>query len=202
MKRILYLVALLLSILTAIGYVVGKNWEKEAQKVEAEMSFGEKITMWKQRAKKGEPEYQYKLASYYDDVRKNYLDAQKWYRVAATKGQHAGAQYRLGQLYMTGRGVENDLSSAMQWFRKAASLGDVRGQFFLGIAERDGWERKPDFIEAYKWFYLSNRDAELVRKEDYRYDPVVSLAELEKVMSQFNIERAVERAKNWKPVGK
>lgn len=202
MKRTLYLLALALAVVTAVGYVVGKGWEEEAQMAEAEMSFVQKFNMWKRQAKNGDADAQYRLGVYFDTERTNYLHAQKWYRVAATKGQHSGAQYKLGQLYMNGRGVENDLPAAMHWFRKSANLGDARGQFFVGISYRDGWERKPNFIEAYKWFYLANKDADLVRAEDPRFDPTEALAELEKKMSRFDIEKAVELANKWRRGGK
>jgi len=199
MKRVLYLIALILAVFTAIAYVVGTGWEDEEVKVKAEMSLSKKLKMWKVKAKKGDPESQYNLGAYYETQRKDYLNAQKWYRVAATKGRHAGSQYKLAQLYMNGRGVENNLPMTMKWFRLSAAQGDARGQYFLGVAQRDGWERKNDYIEAYKWFWLANKNAELVRSEDPRFDPEDALAELDAVMSQFNRDQGIKRAKKWRP---
>lgn len=198
MKNFLYLLALVLGVATAIGYVVGKGWEEEAAKQHAEMSKSQRIGMWKKQAHLGDPQAQYLLGDYYEKERTDYLNAQKWYRYAAIKGQHAGAQYRLAQLYMNGRGVENNLPEAMKWFRLSAAQGEARAQFFLGVAERDGWERKADFIEAYKWFLLANRDATSVRAEDPRYDPTVALQELDAKMSKFNREEGQKRADKWR----
>ncbi|WP_135079335.1 tetratricopeptide repeat protein [Terasakiella sp. SH-1] len=198
MKRTLYLLALGLTILTVVGYVIGKNWEEEAQKAQAELGRTEQIKLWRKQARQGDAEAQYQLGIYYQNARADYLTAQKWFRVAASKGRHAGAQYKLAQLYMNGQGVENDLPAAMSWFRKSAAQGDVRAQYFLGIAYRDGWERKDNYIEAYKWFLLSNRKAALVRAEDPRFDPTVALAEMDAVMSRFDREQARKRVARWK----
>ncbi|SCA57922.1 exported hypothetical protein [Candidatus Terasakiella magnetica] len=198
MKRLLYMLALGLSLITVIGYVVGKNWEEAALLAEVEMDQQQKIKYWKSQSKKGNPDAQYKLGIYYEKQRTDFLNAQKWYRVAASKGQHAGAQYKLAQLYMNGQGVENNLPAAMKWFRKSATKGDARAQYFLGIAYRDGWERGENFIEAYKWFLLSNRNAALVRAEDPRFDPTVALAEMDERMSRFDREQAQKRVDKWR----
>ena len=198
MKRFLYLLALGLAVITAVGYVVGKDWEEEQKQVAVEVSLSQQLKTWKVRSKRGDADSQYRLGEYYDRQRTDYLTAQKWYRVAATKGRHAGAQYKLGQLYLNGRGVDNDLPEAMKWFRLSANGGDARAQFFVGVSYRDGWERKPDFIEAYKWFLLSNKNAKLVLSEEERFDPREALVELDRKMSKFDRERARERAAKWR----
>lgn len=198
MKRILYLFALLLTIVTAIGYTIAKNREKEAQVSEVEISRTQQVRTWRMQALQGIPQAQYQLGIYYEKDRGDYLNAQKWYRVAATKGQHGGAQYKLANLYMNGQGVENNLAEAMKWFRQSAAKGDVRAQFFMGVALRDGWERKSDFIEAYKWFLLANRDAPAVRAENPRFDPMAALAELDGKMSRFDRKQARQLARSWR----
>lgn len=199
MKRTLYLIALVLAVFTAVAYVIGKGWEKEAEIQKIEMTKGQKIKMWLQQAKKGDPDAQYALGLYYEKDRVDYLNAQKWFRVAATKGQHGGAQYKLAQLYLNGRGVENNLPNAMKWFRLSAEKGDARGQYFLGVAKRDGWEEKPDFIEAYKWFLLANKNPSLVSGEEERFDTAKALAEMDRKMSKFDREEAQKRADKWHP---
>lgn len=197
MKRNLYLLALALAVLTAIGYSIGKDWEKEAQVVEAQESLVDQVKRWRGQAAQGNPDAQYRLGMYFEDYRLDYLSAQKWYRVAATKGQHAGAQYKLAQLYMNGLGVENNVAVAMDWFRQSAQKGDVRAQFFMGVAHRDGWARRADFIQAYKWFLLANRDAAKVRAENERFDPTKALAEMDDKMTRFDREKARELANKW-----
>lgn len=201
MKQFLYFLAFGLAITTAIGYVVGKGWEEDAIQAEIQMSAVKKINAIKKRARNGDGQAQYELGMHYENPngeRHDYLAAQKWYRAAAGRGQHAGAKYKLGQLYLNGRGVENDLSLALEWFQRSARQGDPRGQFFLGISQRDGWQRRADFIEAYKWFLLANRNASLVLGENPNYDLSVVLAELDAKMSKFDREQAQIRASNWK----
>ena len=40
----------------------------------------------------------------------------------------AGAQYTLGWMYCNGRGVKQDDSLAVDWYRKAAEQGDASSQ--------------------------------------------------------------------------
>jgi len=197
MKRILYLLALGLAIITVIGYTIGKNWEKEAQVAAVEENRTQQVSYHRRLAKQGDPESQYQLGIYYEKDRFDYLNAQKWFRVAATKGQHAGAQYRLAMLYLNGQGVENDLPEAMKWFRTSANKGDVRSQYFMGVSHRDGWERKENFIEAYKWFLLANRNAAKVLAEEDRFDPAKALGEMDARMSKFDREEAKKRVTRW-----
>ena len=50
-------------------------------------------------------------------------EAVKWWRKAADDG-HAKAQFRLGESYATGKGVEQkDVNEAAKWYRKAAEQG-------------------------------------------------------------------------------
>lgn len=45
----------------------------------------------------------------------------------------ADAQFNLGQAYKLGRGVQTDLSAALDWYRKAAAQGHVRAEDNLGL---------------------------------------------------------------------
>jgi TPR repeat protein len=46
----------------------------------------------------------------------------KWLRLAAEQ-DHAGAQYRLGEMYLEGRGVKQDKAEAIRWFKLATANG-------------------------------------------------------------------------------
>ncbi|ACE06220.1 hypothetical protein Aasi_0849 [Candidatus Amoebophilus asiaticus 5a2] len=45
-----------------------------------------------------------------------------------SKNHHTHAQYQLGIMYKTGRGVEKDYKKAVEWLQKAAEKGDARAQ--------------------------------------------------------------------------
>jgi hypothetical protein len=64
----------------------------------------------------------------------------------------AEAQYNLGVLYDEGAGVEKDLSSAADWYRKAAEQGFMDAQTNLGIMYFHGQGVPRDHREAMKWF--------------------------------------------------
>ena len=51
--------------------------------------------------------------------RQNYLEAAKWYQMAAEQGD-LYAQINLGSMYSAGRGVPQDYKEAIKWFRAAA----------------------------------------------------------------------------------
>ena len=64
-----------------------------------------------------------------NEVRKDELEAVKWYRYAADQG-HADAQFELGKCYFHGIGVKQDYAEAAKWFQKADDRGhDEAGEF-------------------------------------------------------------------------
>ena len=62
------------------------------------------------------------------------------------------AQFNLGLMYLTGRGVQQDYSAAALWFRKAAEQGYALAQSNLGTLYRDGQGVAQDDTEAVMWF--------------------------------------------------
>lgn len=63
-------------------------------------------------------------------VIKDPAESIKWYSLAANQG-HAHSMYTLGRMYSEGRGTPIDLTTALQWFEKAAQK-NVRYQYELG----------------------------------------------------------------------
>lgn len=79
-------------------------------------------------------------------------DAAPWYRKAAESG-HVEAQFVLGTMYRTGRGVKKDTVLAAQWYQRAANAGNAWAQFSLGNMRVDGEgiERNlPDGVRLYR----------------------------------------------------
>lgn len=74
----------------------------------------------------------------------------KWQPLAAAGD--AEAQFGLGLMYQSGRGVDLDFEMAVQWFRKAADQGSERAQTQLGgmYARGDGVEQ--DWSQAIEWW--------------------------------------------------
>ena len=91
-------------------------------------------------ARMGNLKAQYYLGKLFDDDLE-YERAVGWYRIAAEQG-HADAQYKLGDCYYYGDGVENDKEKAVQWYRKAAEQGHAEAQYKLGDCYYyGGWSR-------------------------------------------------------------
>ena len=76
--------------------------------------------------------------------------AEIW-RPLAEKGDPA-AQYLLGTLYVEGKGVERDDTTAFTWFQRAANQGDARAQYNLGASYVEGAGIQKSETDAAKWF--------------------------------------------------
>jgi TPR repeat protein len=123
-------------------------------------------------------------------VDKNYLEAEKWYRLAADRG-YARAQTALGKLYDTGLGVRQDHAEAMKWFRRAADQGEPEAQFLLGYMHQHGRVVAKDPVEALKWFNLA---ANQNNDDGRRYRD-----ELKRGLLPAQVREAEARAQAWKP---
>ncbi|MGO8926857.1 MAG: trypsin-like peptidase domain-containing protein [Limisphaerales bacterium] len=72
-------------------------------------------------------------------------------RARAEKGS-AAAQYDLGSRYYDGRGIQQNYSEAVKWYRKSADQGVTLAQYYLGHCYKDGKGVQRDYAEAAKWF--------------------------------------------------
>jgi len=77
-------------------------------------------------------------------------EARKFYD-EAIKG-NATAQTNLGYMYVTGKGVSQDFSQALYWYRKAIEQNEPYAQTNLGAMYRDGQGVSQDFNQALFWF--------------------------------------------------
>jgi TPR repeat protein len=67
----------------------------------------------------------------------------------------ADAQYKLGQMYGTGRGVALDYAQAAAWYRKAAERGHPGAQTDLGGLYAGGHGVPADAAEALRWYRMA-----------------------------------------------
>ena len=65
------------------------------------------------------------------------------------------AQTDLGDMYYNGKGVTQNYSEAIKWYRKAADQGYMVAQDKLGDMYRDGIGVAVDYEEAWKWYRQS-----------------------------------------------
>jgi len=63
------------------------------------------------------------------------------------------AQYRLGQLYLSGGvSILQDFEESAKWYRKAADQGHAEAQSSLGVLYGYGWGVPQDLAESAKWW--------------------------------------------------
>jgi TPR repeat protein len=67
----------------------------------------------------------------------------------------AEAQFNLGVLYDEGAGVDRNLATAADWYRKAAEQGFIDAQTNLGILYYHGLGVDRDHAAASYWFQLA-----------------------------------------------
>jgi uncharacterized protein len=82
---------------------------------------------------------------------------------------YARAQYLLGLMYVTGRGVPLNHNTAVKWYRLSAKQGNAYAQFNLGFMYDNGQGVPKDYNTAVKWYRLAAKQ---------RYAP-----------AQYNMER-------------
>lgn len=91
--------------------------------------------------------------------RRNFLQAELWYRKAAKQGDAHGQQ-KLGEMLMAHAGLSGQLKpkiaanmglEGIQWLMQAANHGDTMAQADLAGAYLNGHFVKADLLQAYKW---------------------------------------------------
>jgi TPR repeat protein len=123
-------------------------------------------------------------------VPQSYVEALKWYRLAADQGQ-AFAQTRLGVLYEYGHGVRQNYAEALTWYRLAADQGRAEAQFFLGNMYVKGQGVPEDYVLAHMWFTLAAAKGDEGAKEGRNM--------LAEHMTAAQIAEAQRLASEWKP---
>jgi len=82
----------------------------------------------------------------------DYQNAYRIYKLLAERGD-AHAQFKLGMMYESAKGVQQDYAEALKWYRKAADQGYADAQFNLGFMYSSKGKGVPqDYAEALKWY--------------------------------------------------
>jgi TPR repeat protein len=67
----------------------------------------------------------------------------------------AEAQFKVGFMYVHGRGVDRDFDEAMRWMTAAAEQGYPEAQYNLALSYDIGRGVARDLVEAHKWATLA-----------------------------------------------
>jgi len=112
----------------------------------------------KARAKSGDAVAQYNLGIFYDNKEaktKTKIKYQKqavdWYTKAAEQGL-ASAQFNLGRMYVTGKGITRDVELGVSWQLQAAEQGLAAAQFAMGKRYFSGAGLTQDYQQALDMF--------------------------------------------------
>lgn len=126
--------------------------------------------------------------------RQDYVTASRVFIPLAERGNVA-AQFYLGFLFETGRGVPQNYTEAAMWYRRAAEQGDSRAQYSLGLLYDRGQGVPQDIVEASKWLSLSTAASPpRVRESRARIRDAVTTK-----MTRGEIAQARLRALQWAP---
>lgn len=80
-----------------------------------------------------------------------WMSADSLYLIKAEQGD-AIAQYNMGTLYYSGKGVEQDYTKARQWYEKAANQGLADAQVKLGLMYHLGYGVSQNMAAAVEWY--------------------------------------------------
>ncbi len=104
------------------------------------------------RAERGNVVAQFTLGSWLFYTGADRVEGVEWIRRAA-RGDHAPAQWQLGQAYHVGAGVDQDDVEALTWYRRAADAGIAAAQRVLGDFHQQGrGGLVPDASAALLWY--------------------------------------------------
>ncbi|WP_208248887.1 peptidoglycan-binding protein [Rhizobium sp. T1470] len=78
-------------------------------------------------------------------------EAISWYQLAADKG-FAQAEYRLGNIYEKGTGIDRDIAKAKQYYEQAANQGNASAMHNLAVLYASGALGQQDYKAAADWF--------------------------------------------------
>lgn len=84
----------------------------------------------------------------------NFLTAKRIFQQYAELGDPISQRY-LAEMYDRGRGVHQDYSKAIIWYKKAAKQSDLRAQYLLGVKYVNGHGVKKNEKAAYAWFAIA-----------------------------------------------
>jgi TPR repeat protein len=74
------------------------------------------------------------------------------HRVLQVDPLHLKAQRNLGNMYLKGKGVQQDFKQAVAWFRKAVDQGNATAQYLLGTMYHKGEGVQQDSKQAVAWY--------------------------------------------------
>ena len=124
----------------------------------------------------------------------DYAEAANIWRPLAVDGD-ALAQFNLGLLHETGRGVAEDPAEAAGWYERAARQGMVRAQYNLALLHQVGRGVAQDVAQALFWLEVAARLGEGAEREQ----AADAAAQLTPLLEEDELETSQARARAFTP---
>jgi len=130
----------------------------------------------------------------------DYETALQLFRPFADDGR-ADAEYTLGFMYFSGKGVAPDYAEAARWFRLAAEQGRADAQHALGHLYLNGQGVTQDNVLAYMWFDLAAAQGTQAAATLAAVTQAAATARdgVARQMTPAEIAQAQQLARDWKP---
>ncbi|MBC7404730.1 MAG: sel1 repeat family protein [Cytophaga sp.] len=129
--------------------------------------------------------------------RNDYPAALKEFKPLAESG-HVEAQYYMGHMYHTSKGLPVDELQMVSWYRKAGEQGHARSQSALGNMYVYGFGVRTNFAEAAKWFLKAadQGDVDALVGLAYLYDSGTGVKkDQEASFALYSLARSKDRSK-------
>jgi len=187
----------LLAMPVAADYIVAK-------KADGNGNFKRSFKEWRLSAQEGYPEAQNALAKLYFQgigTPRNYRESLKWYEKVSQQNDPEALQ-NMGYIYTNGLGgVRVNLKKAYSLYLRAANLGDVSSQYFLGHFYVKGLGVEKNNVQALMWFDLVASQSRISFNEfqSAGADALFFVSRLESKMAPDEVLMAKELRKEWKP---
>ncbi len=93
-------------------------------------------------------------------IKRNLPHALKLYKFTATHFGHPGAQYSIGRMYLTGKGLRKNVSKGLRWLNLSAQKRYAPAQAQLGEIYWAGKGVKPNRVRGLMWYMLAQENAD------------------------------------------
>lgn len=87
-----------------------------------------------------------------------------YYQHKVKKGGGAASQFKLGQLYENGDGVQKDLKQAFNLYKKAAEGEFAEAQCRVGVCYAKGIGVETNWVDAVRWYGMAAEKIMLRRR--------------------------------------
>jgi uncharacterized protein len=181
----------------AADYIVAKKAVEDGD-------FKRAFKEWRLAAQEGYPEAQNALANLYFQgigTPQDYRESLRWYEKVPRQSDPEALQ-NMGYIYANGLGgVSKNLKKAFSLYLKAANLGHIGSQYFLGHFYVRGLGVEQNNVQALMWFDLVASQSRISFNEfqSAAADALFFVSRLKSKMAPDEVLMAKELRKEWKP---